>query len=112
MATPIFRDGIMFTNIDDVRKALNAYNIRQKMKIKNDRTRLHVVCGFVIRAYKGEHMCEGVYEMRALTAKFLRNKFIEELRYNKKMTSKHLLQRYIENLTCIVIGGSCVEQGS
>jgi hypothetical protein len=82
MATPIFRDGIMFTNIYDVRKALNAYNIRQKMKIKNDRTRLHVVCGFVVRACKGEHMCESVYEMRSLTTKFLSKKFIDELRYN------------------------------
>jgi hypothetical protein len=51
-------------------------------KIKNDRTRLHVVCGFVVRACKGEHMCESVYEMRSLTTKFLSKKFIDELRYN------------------------------
>jgi hypothetical protein len=81
MATPIFRNGIMFKNIEDIRKALNAYTTRQK-KIKNDRTRLHVVCGFVVRACKGEHMCESVYEMRSLTTKFLSKKFIDELRYN------------------------------
>jgi hypothetical protein len=106
MDRPTFRLGLMFGNIEDLRQAVNAYSIRERVKIrkiKNDRTRLHEVCdddypwmlkvgydmqrigGYVITAYNGEHRCERVYQMRALTAKFLAQKFIEEFMDNQKM---------------------------
>jgi hypothetical protein len=47
MDMPTFKLGLMFANNEDVRQAVNAYNIRERVKIskiKNDRTRLLAVC--------------------------------------------------------------------
>jgi hypothetical protein len=47
MDRPTFTLGLMFSNIEDLRQAVNAYSIRERVKIrkiKNDRTRLHAVC--------------------------------------------------------------------
>jgi hypothetical protein len=47
MNNPVFKIGMMFSNIEEVREGLNAYSIRERVKIKkikNDRSRLHAVC--------------------------------------------------------------------
>jgi hypothetical protein len=106
MDSPVFKIGMKFADMEEVRQAVNAYNVRNKVKIrkiKNNRARVHTVCdegcpwflkvgtdfkrsgGFVITAYEDEHRCERVYEMRALTARFLCKKFIDEFRNNQKM---------------------------
>ncbi|KAM0831042.1 hypothetical protein ACQ4PT_065816 [Festuca glaucescens] len=106
MDRPILKRGLQFANIEEARQALNAYIVRERVKIrriKNDRTRLHAVCdvgcpwymrvgfdlrrsgGFVITQYEGNHRCEKVYEMRVLTAAFLAKQFIQEFRDNQKM---------------------------
>jgi hypothetical protein len=92
MDRPIFKIGMMFSNIKEVRQAVNAHIIKLRVKIKrieNYMTILHARCeddypwmlkagydmqrksGFVITAYNGEHRCERVYQMRSLIAKFL-----------------------------------------
>ncbi|XP_051216970.1 uncharacterized protein [Lolium perenne] len=106
MDSPVFKIGMKFADIEEVRQAVNAYSIRNRVKIrkiKNNRARVHAVCdegcpwflkvgtdfqrsgGFVVTAYEDEHRCERVYEMRALTARFLCKKFIDEFRDNQKM---------------------------
>jgi hypothetical protein len=91
--------------VEEARKALLAYTIRNRKKIrktKNDRRRLEAVCaegcpwmlkiakdsrykGYTITAYAGNHTCENVWEMRALTANFLKEKFMNEFRDNQKL---------------------------
>jgi hypothetical protein len=44
--------------------------------------------GFVITSYIAEHKCERVYQMRALTTKFLGKKFIDEFMNSQKMDLK------------------------
>ncbi|KAM0850632.1 hypothetical protein ACQ4PT_052969 [Festuca glaucescens] len=50
MDRPILKRGLQFANIEEARQALNAYIVRERVKIrriKNDRTRLHAVCDFI-----------------------------------------------------------------
>lgn len=74
-------------------------------KTKNDLRRVEAVCdpdfdcpwtfkatrdsrhegGFVITAYEGHHTCEKNWDMRALTSKNLKEKFMDEFRDNQKM---------------------------
>jgi hypothetical protein len=107
MENPIFLVGMAFSCVEDVRRALAAYSIRERRKIKkikNDQTRLTAICekegcpwmlkagidtkrtgGFVITAMGQEHNCERVWELKALTATFLKQKFMDEFRDNQKM---------------------------
>ncbi|KAM0833372.1 hypothetical protein ACQ4PT_064306 [Festuca glaucescens] len=106
MNSPVFKIGMKFASIEEARQAVNAYNIRERVKTrktKNDKTRLHAICeegcpwrlkigfdlqrsgGYVVTSYEGNHTCERVYEMRTLTAKFLCRQFIDEFRDNQKM---------------------------
>jgi hypothetical protein len=96
----IFKIGMIFSNIEEVRKAVNAQIIRLRVKtkrIKNYMTILHARCeddcpwmhkagydmqrtsGFVITTYNGEHRCERVYQMRSLIAKFLAKNLLMNL---------------------------------
>jgi hypothetical protein len=111
MDSLVFKIGMKFADIEEVRQAVNAYSIRNRVKIrkiKNNRARVHAVCdegcpwflkvgtdfqrsgGFVVTAYEDEHRCERVYEMRALTARFLCKKFIDEFRDNQKNGSANI----------------------
>lgn len=105
MDNPIFRVGMVFSGVEEARKALAAYHVRNRVKIrktKNDRRRLEAICdegcpwmfkasndsrygGFTITAYEGHHTCEGVWEMRSLTAKLLTDKFLHEFQDNQKL---------------------------
>jgi hypothetical protein len=105
MANPTFRAGMTFSGVEELRKALAAYSIRNRVpirKVKNDKTRLNDVCsdgcpwmlkasadtrqgGFCITAYSAKHDCEGVWPLEALTAKILQETFIHEFRDNQKL---------------------------
>jgi hypothetical protein len=107
MENPIFKIGMTFSCVEEVRQALGAYSISERRKIrkiKNDKTRVTAVCdktgcpwmlkagidtnrsgGFVITAIVVEHTCERVWELKALTAKILKEKFMDEFRDNQKM---------------------------
>ncbi|KAM0827513.1 hypothetical protein ACQ4PT_068138 [Festuca glaucescens] len=80
MANPTFKAGMKFSGVEELRKALATYTIRNRVpirKVKNDRIRLNDVCadgcpwmlkasadsregGFCITAYSELHDCEGV----------------------------------------------------
>ncbi|KAM0863033.1 hypothetical protein ACQ4PT_044865 [Festuca glaucescens] len=106
MSYHVLKNGLKFASMQEARLAVNAYSIRERVKIrkvKNDSTRLHAVCeegcpwslkvgfdlrrsgGYVVTAYNDKHTCERVYEMRSLTTAFLAKQFINEFRDNQKM---------------------------
>jgi hypothetical protein len=94
---------MMFSGVDELRKALTTYSIRNRVKIKklkNDKRRIQAVCapgcpwmlkasndkrrtgGFVITAYEGTHKCEGSFPVKSITSKILTEKFMHEFRDN------------------------------
>jgi hypothetical protein len=107
MDNPSFKIGMKFSGIEELRKALTTYIIRNRKQIKktkNDRRRLEAVCtpgcswllkssndpkrtgGFVITSYQGNHTCEGSWPVKAITAKILSDKFMHEFRDNQKLS--------------------------
>jgi hypothetical protein len=106
MENPVFKVGLVFSSIEEARKALLAYTVRARKKIRkitNNRSRLEAVCnegcpwmikiakdtrwdgGFAVTAYAGKHTCESVWELREFTANFLKEKFMTEFRDNQKL---------------------------
>ena len=105
MKSHVFKVGMVFADVVELRKALTAYSIRNRVqikKVKNDKIRLEAVCtpgcpwllkasydnrtgGFVIKAYNSEHVCQKKWKLKDLTAKFLCNFFIDEFRDDQKM---------------------------
>ena len=82
MNNPPFRRGMRFSGVEELRKALTTYSIRNRKhikKTKNDQRRLEAHCalgcnwllkaskdatrtgGFVITAYEGRYTCEGSF---------------------------------------------------
>ena len=100
MKSPLFRVGMVFADVVELRTALKAYSIRNKVqikKVKNDKIRLEAVCqdgcpwvlkagndnrtrGFVTKAYNALHKCQKKWKLKDVTAKFLCNFFIDEFR--------------------------------
>jgi hypothetical protein len=109
MDNPTFRLGMLFSGVEEVRKALSTYSIRNRVKItkvRNERRRLEAICvpgcswmlkssndtagtgGFIITAYNGNHMCERTFPVKSITAKILKEKFMHEFRDNQKLDLK------------------------
>ncbi|KAM0842405.1 hypothetical protein ACQ4PT_058394 [Festuca glaucescens] len=109
MDNPSFKRGMKFSGVDELRKALTTYSIRNRVKIKklkNDKRRIQAVCapgcpwmlkasndkrrtgGFVITAYEGTHKCEGSFPVKSITSKILTEKFMHEFRDNQKLDLK------------------------
>ena len=106
MKSPIFKVGMVFADVKELRNALTAYSIRQRVKIrkvKNEPSRLDAVCQkgcpwmlkagkdnrtgfFFIKAYAAEHRCPKKWKLRSLTSKFLTAYFIDEFRDDQKMS--------------------------
>ena len=116
MDNPIFKNGMKFSCVEELRKALTTYAIRNRKKInkiKNERRRLEAVCapgctwllrssndtkrtgGFVITAYEGKHTCEGSWPLKAITAKILSGKFMHEFRDNQKLSLQSFAAKVI-----------------
>ena len=105
MDNPVFKVGMAFSDVKELRLALTAYSVRNRVKIhkpRNEKIRLDAVCkegcpwmlkaskdsrtgAFIIRSYEGNHTCEKVWKLKALTAPFLTQKFLDEFRDNMKM---------------------------
>jgi hypothetical protein len=106
MDNPIFRLGLKFSGVEELRKAVTTYGIRHRKllkKTKNDKRRLHAhcspgcpwylkayvdsrrTCGFIVTEYEGNHTCEGSWPVKAITTKVLTDKFMHEFRDNQKL---------------------------
>ncbi|KAM0844801.1 hypothetical protein ACQ4PT_056816 [Festuca glaucescens] len=106
MDNPTFKIGMLFSGVEELRKAVTTYAIRNRFKIKklrNERRRFEVVCapgcnwmlkasrrsgGFIVTTYDGTHNCEGSFPVSAITAKVLTEKFMYEFRDNQKLDPK------------------------
>jgi hypothetical protein len=105
MSNPEFKVGMVFSDVKECRKALQKYSIfnRTKVnKIRNEPARIEVVCkpgcscwfkaskdsmneAFTVTTYEKKHTCESDWEVKALTANFLCDTFINEFRDNRKL---------------------------
>ncbi|KAM0863573.1 hypothetical protein ACQ4PT_044516 [Festuca glaucescens] len=105
MATPVFKVGMLFSSMAEFRKALTAYGVNERVKIRksrNEATRLDAHCeegcpwmikvseekregAIVVRQHCSEHTCERYWELKSLTAPFLTQIFIDEFRDNQKL---------------------------
>uniref|UniRef100_A0A453S6S5 Transposase MuDR plant domain-containing protein n=1 Tax=Aegilops tauschii subsp. strangulata TaxID=200361 RepID=A0A453S6S5_AEGTS len=105
MANPTFKVGMVFGDMKELRKALDAYSVRHRVKIcktRNESERLNAECSdgrpwhlkaskdnrtgsIVVRQYNGTHNCKKIWDSKCLTVKLLTEKFIEEFRDNQKM---------------------------
>jgi hypothetical protein len=106
MDNPIFKLGMKFSGVEELRTALTTYSIRNRKKIKktkNDRRRLEAQCapgctwfmkasndakrtgGFIITSIEDKHTCEGSWPIKAITTKVLKDKFMHEFRDNPKL---------------------------
>uniref|UniRef100_A0ACD5UW30 Uncharacterized protein n=1 Tax=Avena sativa TaxID=4498 RepID=A0ACD5UW30_AVESA len=110
MEHPQFKADMVFDSMKEIRNAIKAYSIKERVKvekIRNESKRIHAVCkgkcptgvctwflkaaednrteAIVVQEYHEKHRCERVWELRALTASFLTNYFMDEFRDNQKM---------------------------
>ena len=110
MENPQFKAGMVFSSMAELRKAIKSYSIKERRtlaKPRNEAGRIHVVCvgkcttgkctwflkasednrkeTVVVRKFFGNHRCQRVWEMKALTPPFLADYFIDEFRDNQKM---------------------------
>ncbi|KAK1684174.1 hypothetical protein QYE76_045022 [Lolium multiflorum] len=108
MTNPEFKMGMKFSDVKELRNALQAYIIRNRVpvhKIRNEPKRIEVVCkegctwhikasadsrygAFAVKQYTGHHTCEKGFEVRALPSKYLCDTFITEFVDNMRMDLK------------------------
>lgn len=106
METPEFKVSMMFADAVELRKAIDQYTIKNQVAIKktrNTKTRIEAKCAegcpwmlsasmdnrvkcLVVREYIEKHTCSKQWEIKAVTAKYLAKRYIEEFRDNDKMT--------------------------
>ncbi|XP_048557387.1 uncharacterized protein LOC125538130 [Triticum urartu] len=105
---PVFKIGLVFADMKELRHALTAYSVRNRVKVnklRNTSVSLEAVCkpgctwylkagkdnrssSIQIKKYVDNHTCTKAWDLRVLTAPFLTNKFREEFRDNEKMPLK------------------------
>jgi hypothetical protein len=90
MTTPIFKLGMVFADVEELRKAIDAYNIRERRQLwkkRNEKGRLEVYCkgncpwklkaavdsrskSMLVKEYVDTHTCNKDWKIEALTASF------------------------------------------
>jgi hypothetical protein len=90
MDNPISRLGMKFSGVEELRRVVSTYSIKngKEVKKKNDRRRLHAHCshgctwclkasadarrtdGFVITEYEDKHTCQGSWHVKSITTKY------------------------------------------
>ena len=108
MVAPVFKLGMVFANVEELRKAIDAYNIRERRNLRkerNEKDRLEVYCNgdcpwklkaafdnrsrsMLIKEYVDTHTCNKIWKIKALTASFLSRKYIDMFRDDEKMSLK------------------------
>nr|XP_015629558.1 uncharacterized protein LOC107280309 [Oryza sativa Japonica Group] len=106
MQSPEFYPGMVFGTIEELRKAVSQYSITNRVAVKPDRNnkkRYEAHCAencpwklvasvdsrancFMVKQYVGSHTCRKEWELKAVTARYLAGRFIEEFRGDDKMT--------------------------
>ncbi|XBH97076.1 hypothetical protein VPH35_087359 [Triticum aestivum] len=101
----VFKLGMVFADMIELRHALNAYSVRNRVKVRklrNTNRSLEAVCkddctwylkagkdnrssSIQIKKYTDKHTCTKAWDLKVLTAPFLTKQFREEFRGNEKM---------------------------
>lgn len=111
MQQVIFKIGMIFPTVVELRKAIQEYIIQNRVQIKyakNDLQRVRAYCdgeeecpwylfaapdsrtkAFVVKTYEGTHKCSRNWELKQFTAKYLAAKYVASFRANDKMTLKN-----------------------
>ena len=108
MTTPIFKLGMVFANVEELRKAIDVYIIRERRQLwkkRNEKDRLEVYCkgdcqwklkavvdsrskSMLIKEYVDTHTCNKIWKIKALTDLFWSRKYIKMFRDDEKMSLK------------------------
>jgi hypothetical protein len=108
MVEPHFKVGMMFATVEEVRKVITEYSIKEKVPIKKDRNdnkRVWASCAegcpwmmkcgydsrakcFLVKSYNGNHTCEHHWDVKEITAKYLSKRYLEFFRDDEKMSLK------------------------
>jgi hypothetical protein len=106
---PIFKIGMKFASIEQLRKAITEYSSKHRVEIKkpiNDKKRIKAHCDekcpwnlyasfdsrmkcILIKSYVGDHTCQKKWELKKCTAKWLANKYLDKFRADEKMSLTH-----------------------
>ncbi|KAK1666164.1 hypothetical protein QYE76_054323 [Lolium multiflorum] len=76
MADPIFKMGMAFSTMKEVRDAVAQYAIKNRWE------------KYIVKEFVGQHDCERVWNVKELTYVYLANKFIEFFRDNESVSIK------------------------
>lgn len=118
MESPQFSVGMIFGSVQEVRGAINQYSIKNRVAIKtprNNRTRVEACCAvgcpwqltvfedsrakcFMVKKYVNEHTCSREWELKAVTAKYLAKRYIEEFIADDKMTLENFSRKVQKDL--------------
>ena len=110
---PILKLGMVFSNVQEVRKAITMYCVRNRVQVKKKRNnciRFEGVCKpdcpwlfiatkdsrtgcFVLSKFVDEHTCEREWEVKELTAPLIAEEFLEEVRDNENITMKSFAKK-------------------
>jgi hypothetical protein len=108
MSQPHFKVGMMFGTIEEVRKVITEYSIKERVPIKRDQNDskrvwascaegcpLMMKCGydsrakcFLVKSYSVNHTCENHWDVKEITTKYLSKRYLEFFRDDEKMSLK------------------------
>ncbi|CAL5094176.1 unnamed protein product [Urochloa decumbens] len=106
MQNPIFRVGMVFSNVRELRQAVDAYSIKNRhpiKKIRNEKKKIEAICvgecpwklkaGFdsrsqsmLVKEYVDKHTCNKVWDLKSFTAPFLAKRYLEHFRDDEKLS--------------------------
>ncbi|KAM0875264.1 hypothetical protein ACQ4PT_036948 [Festuca glaucescens] len=112
MIDPKFQIGQKFESTNQLKAAIRQHSCKHRKPIKfpkNDKTRVLAKCepgcpwelyaswdsrtkSFVVKRYETKHTCEGKWQVRAFSARYIGKHYVEEIRANEKITLKGLAQ--------------------
>jgi hypothetical protein len=112
MIDPKFQIGQKFESTEQLKAAIREHSCKHRKPIKfpkNDKLRVLAKCeptcpwelyaswdsrtkSFVVKRYETKHTCEGKWEVRAFSARYIGKHYVEEIRANEKISLKGLAQ--------------------
>lgn len=118
MESPEFSVGLLFGSVQEVRKAISQYSIKNRVATKtprNNKARIEAICAegcpwrltvsedsrakcFMVKKYVNKHTCSREWELKAVTAKYLAERYIEEFIADDKMTLQNFAKKVQKDL--------------
>ena len=106
MANPVFKLGMVFSTVNEVRDAISMYCVKNRVQLKkkrNNSVRVDAICAvgctwnfvatkdsrtgcFVVSKFVDVHTCERVWKVNELTTPLLAKEFLQEFRDDVNMS--------------------------